>query len=101
MKKNIELGSVVFSKQGRDEGSYYLVVDVLNENYVYICNGSLRKLANPKKKSVKHLKPNGIVLDVIAKKLKENKKVFDSEVMSSLRPFNESLQNNGGKHVEK
>ena len=101
MDRKIELGSVVFSKMGRDKNAYYIVVDILDENTVFICDGEIRKLSNPKKKSVKHLRPNGVVLESIAEKIKEHKKIFDSEVKSSLRSFNEPLQNNGGENVKK
>ena len=50
-----EIGKVVYSKAGRDAGGYYIITSVLNEEYVYICDGNLRKIENPKKKKVKHL----------------------------------------------
>ena len=34
---------------GRDKGLYFIVVDV-DENYVYLVNGSVRKIDKPKKK---------------------------------------------------
>jgi len=77
-------GSVVLSKQGRDKGNLYLCVSV-DGQFAYIADGKTHRLCKPKKKNIKHLKHTGLTLDVIAQKLKENKKVFDSEVNSSLR----------------
>ncbi|EFI41396.1 MULTISPECIES: KOW domain-containing protein [Peptoniphilus] len=58
----IEVGQVVKSKSGRDAGLIFLVYEILDDSYVYIVNGSNRKLNNPKKKKIKHLiKYNGKV----------------------------------------
>ena len=77
-------GSVVLSKQGRDKDNLYLCVGVEGQ-FAYIADGKTHRLCKSKKKNIKHLKHTGHTLDVIAQKLKENKKVFDSEVNSSLR----------------
>lgn len=91
MDDRLQTGCVVYSKKGRDSGKFYMVVKAEGED-VWISDGSLRKLANPKKKNVKHVKSSGVVLEAIAQKLAGNKKVFDSELNSALRAFNE----NGG-----
>lgn len=49
------LGRVVFSKTGRDNGRPFLIVRVVNDRYVIISDGDLRKIQNPKMKNVKHL----------------------------------------------
>lgn len=85
---DIDVGSVVLSKQGRDKGNYFLVTAVEN-GYVLLADGGARKLANPKKKNVKHVSDSGVKLEVIAQKLAEGKKVFDSEVKSALRQLNQ------------
>ena len=51
----MEIGTIVKSKKGHDEGRIYLVTAVLNEDFVLVCNGNHRKLDNPKQKRVKHL----------------------------------------------
>ena len=35
----MELGQVVYSKQGRDSGRYYAVVEIVDETYVKIADG--------------------------------------------------------------
>lgn len=91
MDDRLQVGCVVYSKKGRDSGKYYIVVQSTDE-FVWISDGNLRRLSSPKKKNVKHVKSNGTVLEAIAQKIRDNKKVFDSEVRSALRAFNE----NGG-----
>jgi ribosomal protein L14E/L6E/L27E len=86
-----EIGSLCYSKSGRDSERYYIITDVLGDDYVMICDGKHRKLNKPKKKKLKHLKLKGQIFESIADKLKNNKQVFDSEIYSALRPFNDNL----------
>lgn len=46
--------------------------------------GAFAKLANPKKKKLKHLDPKPAVLQAIAQKLANHQKVYDSEIRSAL-----------------
>lgn len=85
----MELGQVVLSMAGRDSGRYYAVVEVVDENTVKIADGSQRHIGKAKIKNVKHLKANGDILERIAEKLKANTQVFDQELFSALRPYNE------------
>jgi len=85
---DIRVGSVVLSTQGRDKGMYFLVVSV-GKGFVFLADGGMRKLNAPKKKNVKHVSFSGAVLEAIAEKLTTGKKVFDSEVKSALRQFNQ------------
>lgn len=50
----ITVGSAVLSKAGRDKGRYFAVLSLDNE-YAYLADGDLRKLATPKRKKQKHL----------------------------------------------
>ena len=61
-----ERGEVVQSKQGRDRGCYYVVTEVTKDG-VLVANGVTRKLGNPKKKNVKHLRllPKNVINDGI------------------------------------
>lgn len=89
---DITLGSVVFSKAGRDSGSYYLVVEIINENFVKIADGKKRTLQKPKTKKVKHLTYSGDTIANIGAKLTEQKQVFDKEIFSALRTFNDKIK---------
>lgn len=69
---SIKKGSIVFSKSGHDKQSFYVAVEV-KDGFAYIADGRRRKIANPKKKSTKHLSPTKIVVDT--ENLKTDKKV--------------------------
>ncbi|MDO4739909.1 MAG: KOW domain-containing RNA-binding protein [Eubacteriales bacterium] len=57
--KPIGVGSVVRSRAGRDAGDLFLVVGILDQEYVLLANGELRKAEKPKKKKLKHLSATG------------------------------------------
>lgn len=88
MDNAIELGAVVFSKAGRDQGRFFAVIEIVDDQFVKIADGDLRKIDKPKLKKIKHLKAQGEILVKIAEKLKEGKKIFDAELRSALRSFN-------------
>lgn len=50
------LGQLVCSIKGRDKGNYYLIKEIINDKYVQVANGSSRKINQPKKKNLKHLR---------------------------------------------
>ena len=77
-------GRVVLSTQGRDEGRYFIVLEVIDENFVLMADGLTRKLDHPKKKKVKHLRPKPIVVNVDGATL-PNKHLQDSDLRRYLR----------------
>jgi len=80
----MEVGRVVLSRAGRDQGHVFVIVDVIDENYVAIANGCQRKVDNPKKKKIKHLVAKPELLEEISKKIFSKKRIFDSEVRNKL-----------------
>ncbi|MDD3400289.1 MAG: RNA-binding protein [Eubacteriales bacterium] len=84
----ISVGDVVLSKAGRDANRAFVVTQVLDETYVLLCDGELRKLDKPKKKKLKHIKEtkfkpmdevraNGRVLDADIRKHLNSQKAID------------------------
>jgi len=49
-------GKFVLSAAGRDKDRIFAVTDVIDESFVFIADGMLRKIEKPKKKKLKHLK---------------------------------------------
>lgn len=58
----IQIGLVVYSRAGRDQGEYLAVVGQ-EEELLLLCNGKDRPLERPKKKNKKHLVLTDTVLD--------------------------------------
>jgi len=83
---NNYLGVVVYSKAGRDIDRKFIIMDIINEEYVYIADGDLRKVEKPKRKKIKHLNITDRVFDdVLSKKTVSN---------SEIRKFLQSLGSN-------
>lgn len=76
-------GRVVLSTQGRDEGRYFVVLSVIDEQYVLMADGLTRKVDHPKKKKVKHLRPKPILVNVDGATL-PNKHLQDSDLRKAL-----------------
>lgn len=49
-------GSIAVSLAGRDRDRVYIIVGVLDENYVLVSDGRKRKIEKPKQKKLKHLR---------------------------------------------
>ncbi|MCL2322111.1 MAG: RNA-binding protein [Oscillospiraceae bacterium] len=81
------IGSYVLSKAGRDKSKYFIILSVIDENYVMICDGKLRSLKNPKKKKIKHLKILNEVDLEIKNRLIEKKQLSDLLVRESIELF--------------
>ncbi len=88
----MEIGQVVYSKAGRDSGRYYAVVGIVDDSRVLIADGDLRRIKKAKLKNVKHLGSHGDMLAKIADKLKSGAQVFDAELYSALRLYNETVR---------
>lgn len=64
------VGQSVRSIAGRDNGREYVVVGT-GGNYVYVADGAIRKLENPKKKKLRHIQGSYNVSEEIAERLAE------------------------------
>ena len=62
-------GQIVKSKAGHDKGDVFVVIKVLDCDYVLVADGNRRKTDNPKKKKVKHLQRYKKVDKTIAENL--------------------------------
>lgn len=87
---DLRIGQIVKSKAGRDKGIIFLVCEVLDEQFVLVCDGDLRKVKNPKKKKVKHLVIYNTVLTEFAEKLQCNENLNDAYIRRLLEPYNAS-----------
>ncbi|MBQ8201377.1 MAG: KOW domain-containing RNA-binding protein [Clostridia bacterium] len=79
----MEAGRVVQSVQGRDAGRYFIILQVIDEQFVLMADGLTRKLAHPKKKKVKHLRPKPIMVNVDGATL-PNRHLQDSDLRKAL-----------------
>ena len=62
---NLAKGQLVRSMAGHDKGEYFLIYEIVDDNYVKIVNGKSRKLEKPELKKIKHLSKINKVSNVI------------------------------------
>ena len=77
----IEIGMLAKSKAGHDKGHVYVIYEV-DETYVYLVDGKIRTLSNPKKKKRKHVQIICEMQEISGMddvEIKRRLKVFDKE----------------------
>ena len=78
----MEKGQLVRSIAGHDIGEYFLVYQIIDDNFVLIVNGKTRKLEKPKLKKIKHLS-----------KVNKKSDVIDSLDKNDLQSQNKKIRN--------
>lgn len=84
---DITVGQVVKSRAGRDKGNIFLVLDIIDDKYLYVVDGDIRKLDNPKKKKVKHLIIYNTVVPELKEKIENGTKINNAYIRKLLEPF--------------
>ena len=82
---DFQIGQIVFSKSGRDKGMAFIVLSTEGE-YVYLADGKLRLISQPKKKKLKHVQPTNTVNAAIAA-LADKGRLLDSDLRKVLAEF--------------
>ena len=80
----LETGQVVYSKCGRDKGLAFIITNIDGE-YACLTDGSLRPLAKPKKKKIKHVQPVSVVYAEIKDKIESKTYLNDAEIRKALQ----------------
>lgn len=78
----VKKGMLARSKAGHDKGQVYVICDV-DETYVYLVDGKIRILANPKKKKRKHVQVICEIQEMTGiddVSIKRRLKLFDKEM---------------------
>lgn len=78
-----ELGQMVKSKAGRDQDSYFLIVDISPE-YVILVDGQSRRLEKPKRKKKKHVQITHLIAEDIAMAIKDGLKLNNADIRRRL-----------------
>ena len=94
---DISKSDIVISLAGRDKDKLFYVMDV-EDNYVLLADGKGRKLENPKRKKLKHVRRVTRTETRVAVKILNGDKVLNSELRRDLATFGQQFnsQNQGG-----
>ncbi len=85
-------GRIVYSKAGRDKGKHFIVIEKLDDEYVNICDGNMRRLDKPKRKKIKHLDITNAEAKSIIDKINAVKKLTNSDLRNCLSEFIEAQE---------
>jgi len=80
----LEPGRVALSTAGRDKGRYFMILERVDDQYVFMADGVLRRIDKPKKKKCKHLQPKPVLITSLRDKLSAGMRIFDAEVRKAL-----------------
>lgn len=83
-----QIGQIVYSKSGRDKGRIMVIVG-LEDNFVFLCDGKLRKLDKPKRKKDIHLQHTKYVSRELANQLERGEKILDSDIRKVIELYEE------------
>lgn len=92
LDSNSCIGKIVCSKAGRDKGKFFIILSVLDDKYVYICDGDLRTVERPKKKKVKHLNFTNSVAEEIRKLLISNERINSATIRKILQSYDNNKE---------
>lgn len=78
-------GMFAFSKSGHDKGRMYLIIGE-DDEYVYLADGRIRTVDNPKKKKKKHIQPVKSGVDqTLAAKIKSAQTIYNEEIKYAIK----------------
>ena len=80
----MEIGRAVQSLQGRDAGRCFVILQVVDDQFVLMADGLTRKLDHPKKKKIKHLHPKPVRMEGVEDGLKSHQ-LLDSDLRKFMR----------------
>ena len=80
------VSDIVVSLAGHDKGEIFLVLEE-DGDFAYLANGRSRKIENPKRKKVKHLRKAGAAEGRTAEKLRGGETLTNSELRKTLAAF--------------
>ena len=78
------IGMFARSLAGHDKGKLYLISKVEDE-YVYLVDGQIRSIDNPKKKKYKHIQIDYQIMDLIVRKLDEKSRLTDEDIKRAIK----------------
>ena len=92
---DISKSDIVISLAGRDEGKLFYVMEV-EDNCVLLADGKGRKLENPKRKKLKHVRRVSRTETRVAAKILNGDKVLNSELRRDLAAIGREMQVTSG-----
>ena len=81
------IGNFAFSKAGHDKGKLYVIV-AEEQDYIYLCDGRLKKTDAPKKKRKKHIQiVNRRVGEELLAGLEKGETMLDEKIKYAIKQY--------------
>ena len=82
---HLEMVGTIIQPEIRDN-RFYVAFDnsKIEDDYVYLCDGDMRKVDNPKKKKQKHVQATKYFHEDISKKINENIKITNKDIKNAI-----------------
>jgi ribosomal protein L14E/L6E/L27E len=93
---SIQVGQYVRSKAGRDKNHIFIVLEVIDHEFVLVADGDVRRIESPKKKKIKHLYEYKQISDVVREKKTDDKKLTNLMIRKEIEKFDLNQVNLGG-----
>ncbi len=85
--KSLLIGQVVTSIAGRDKDKMFVIVEIVDDKYVKVVDGRLRKVEKPKLKKIKHLNISNHFIGEVAEIKKNRRKLTNERIKKALENF--------------
>ena len=85
--KEVTTGQFVKSKAGRDKDRVFIIISILDDEYVLVADGDLRRMENPKKKKSKHLSKYKLISDTVKNNHLNLKKITNSIIKKEIEKY--------------
>ncbi|QHW32692.1 hypothetical protein GZH47_18980 [Paenibacillus rhizovicinus] len=85
MEYKPEIGRVVKVLRGKDEGSYAVIIQVMDERFVLVADGDKRRFDQSKKKNVLHLQMQPDVSHEVIDSMQETGRVTNAKLRYAIQ----------------
>lgn len=82
----IEKGAFVISKAGHDYNSLYVILEC-DDEYVYLSDGKIRTVENPKKKKIKHIQVTNHLAPGISEKIEQGAAIINEDIKRAIKMY--------------
>ncbi|QYR23903.1 KOW domain-containing RNA-binding protein [Paenibacillus sp. sptzw28] len=80
-----EIGRIVQILRGKEEGSYAVIIGIVDERFVLIADGDKRRFDQPKKKNVLHLLMQPVVSHEVTDSMRETGRVTNAKLRFAIQ----------------
>ena len=83
---NKYIGCFATSIAGHDHNNIYVIIDA-DDEYVYLVDGKIRKVNNPKKKKLKHVQLIKRTDDTITGRINDNAALTNEDIKYAIKKY--------------